>query len=82
LERGRFHASLSADGRLTECQDLVVNNAPLTGESRPVRLTAAPREKQDNQAVNLLLAGCTVRQGRGTAVVYATGHRTEFGHIA
>ena len=73
---------IPADGRLIECQDLVVNNAPLTGEARPVRLTAAPRGPHDNEAVNLLLAGCTVQQGRGTAVVYATGHRTEFGKIA
>ncbi len=73
---------IPADGRLIDCQDLVVNNAPLTGESRPVRLTAAPRGPHDNNAVNLLLAGCTVQQGRGTAVLYATGHRTEFGHIA
>jgi sodium/potassium-transporting ATPase subunit alpha len=73
---------IPADGRLIECQDLVVNNAPLTGESRPVRLTAAPRGEHDSEAVNLLLAGCAVWQGRGTAVVYATGHRTEFGKIA
>ena len=73
---------ISADGRLIDCLDLMVNNAPLTGESRPMRLSAAPREMHDNQAVNLLLAGCTVQQGRGTGVVYATGHRTEFGKIA
>jgi len=72
---------ISADARLIETQDLVVNNAPLTGESRPVRLTAAPRGAHDESA-NLLFAGCTVRQGRGTAVIYATGHRTEFGKIA
>ena len=73
---------IPADGRLVESLDLVVNNAPLTGESRPVRLAAAPRRAGENGTVNLLLAGCTVRQGRGTAVVYATGHRTEFGKIA
>ncbi len=73
---------IPADGRLVESLDLVVNNAPLTGESRPVRLTAAPRRADGNGGSNLLLAGCTVRQGRGTAVVYATGLRTEFGKIA
>ncbi|MEK7821023.1 MAG: cation-transporting P-type ATPase, partial [Pseudomonadota bacterium] len=73
---------IPADGRLVECLDLVVNNAPLTGEARPVRLIAEARGEHDNEAVNLLLAGCTVWQGRGTAVVYATGHRTEFGKIA
>jgi sodium/potassium-transporting ATPase subunit alpha len=73
---------IPADARLVETQDLVVNNAPLTGEARPIRLTAAPREVHDHETANLLLAGCTVWQGRGTAVVYATGHRTEFGKIA
>lgn len=31
---------------------------------------------------NLVLAGATVAAGRGTAVVYATGTHTEFGHVA
>jgi Ca2+-transporting ATPase len=31
---------------------------------------------------NLVLAGSTVASGRATAVVYATGARTEFGHVA
>lgn len=31
---------------------------------------------------NLVLAGSTVSSGRATGVVYATGDRTEFGHVA
>jgi len=73
---------MSADARLVEAQDLVVNNAPLTGEARPVRLAAAPHSGRAGESANLVFAGCTVRQGRGTAVVFATGHRTEFGKIA
>lgn len=73
---------IPADGRLVESQDLISNNAPLTGEARPVRLDAAPRGEKSGHTANLVLAGCTVWQGRGTAVVYATGHRTEFGKIA
>jgi len=34
------------------------------------------------EARNLVLAGSTVAAGRATAVVYATGAQTEFGHVA
>ncbi|GAB4231024.1 MAG: cation-transporting P-type ATPase [Stanieria sp.] len=34
------------------------------------------------EIANLVLAGSTVASGRATAVVYATGARTEFGHVA
>jgi magnesium-transporting ATPase (P-type) len=34
------------------------------------------------EIANLILAGSTVASGRATAVVYATGARTEFGHVA
>jgi sodium/potassium-transporting ATPase subunit alpha len=33
-------------------------------------------------APNLVFAGCTLLRGSGTAVVYATGRRTEFGKVA
>ena len=34
------------------------------------------------EIANLVLAGSTVASGRATGVVYATGDRTEFGHVA
>jgi Ca2+-transporting ATPase len=34
------------------------------------------------EIANLVLAGSTVSSGRATAVIYATGARTEFGHVA
>ncbi len=71
-----------ADARLVEVQDLVVNNAPLTGESRPVRLTAEAQQSILSDSTNVLFAGCMVKKGRGKAVVFATGARTEFGKIA
>ncbi|HIK32210.1 MAG TPA: cation-transporting P-type ATPase [Oscillatoriales cyanobacterium M59_W2019_021] len=37
---------------------------------------------QPAEVANLVLAGATVSSGRGTAVVYATGARTEFGQVA
>ncbi len=71
-----------ADARLVEVQDLVVNNAPLTGESRPVRLSAEAQESILSDSTNVLFAGCMVKKGHGKAVVFATGPRTEFGKIA
>ncbi|MEQ8516609.1 MAG: HAD-IC family P-type ATPase, partial [Chromatocurvus sp.] len=68
-----------ADARLVEVQELVVNNAPLTGESRPVRLTAEAQTTVLSESSNVLFAGCTVKKGQGKAVVFATGGRTEFG---
>ncbi len=72
-----------ADARLVESHDLLANNAPLTGESRHASLHAGPVEKgRMVDAPNLVFAGCTLLRGSGTAVVYATGRRTEFGKVA
>ncbi|MBF0248775.1 MAG: cation-transporting P-type ATPase, partial [Alphaproteobacteria bacterium] len=71
-----------ADARLIEAQDLIVNNAPLTGEAKPVRLTEAAQGGLLTESVNVLFAGCMVKKGRGRAAVFATGGRTEFGKIA
>ena len=72
-----------ADARLVESHDLLANNAPLTGESRHASLDASRVEKgRMVDAPNLVFAGCSLLRGSGTAVVYATGRRTEFGKIA
>ena len=73
---------IPADARLTEIHDLTVNNAPLTGESNPVHLTAQAGREPLAAAANILFAGCVVLRGSGEAVVFATGFRTEFGKIA
>ncbi len=71
-----------ADARLVECTDLQVNNAPLTGESRPLARDPAPSEAPLLESPNVAFAGCAVLKGSGTAVVFGTGERTEFGKIA
>ena len=72
-----------ADARLVESHDLLANNAPLTGESRHASLDASPRrEGAHGRRPNLVFTGCSLLRGSGTAVVYATGRRTEFGRIA
>ncbi len=83
LEEGE---QVSADARLIEAVHMRVDNAPLTGEAHPKSRRADP--VTDPAAVdplgapNLVFAGTTVLSGRGRAVVYATGERTEFGKIA
>lgn len=72
-----------ADARLVASSDLLVNNAPLTGESRHASLSPAPVVKgRKVDASNLVFAGCSVVRGSCTAVVFATGRHTELGEIA
>jgi len=71
-----------ADARLIDCHDLMVDNAPLTGEAVPLSLQAGPSDKDLTEANNLVFAGCTVLRGSGRAVVFATGFRSQFGRIA
>lgn len=73
---------VAADARLVETEDLLINNAPLTGESRSQPIKSSPARGRLIDSPNIAFAGCSVLRGTGTAVVYATGHRTEFGKIA
>jgi sodium/potassium-transporting ATPase subunit alpha len=71
-----------ADARLVESHDLMVNNAPLTGESIPVALKSDATERALEEADNLAFAGSSVLRGAGRGVVFATGFRSQFGRIA
>ena len=76
---------VAADARLTTVVSLGVDEAVLTGESRPVSKTAAAlTEAQAAIAdrTNMIYAGTTVVRGRGRAVVTATGMATEFGAVS
>lgn len=80
LEEGE---RIPADARLIEAAGMRVDNAALTGESRPKRRTADPLEGGNwPDLPNLVFAGTTVLSGHGRAVVFAIGMRTEFGKIA
>ena len=77
--------AISADARLIEEFELRTNNATLTGESEPVRKTAAPHADEALTPIempNLVFAGTSVAYGGGKAVVYATAMETQFGKIA
>jgi P-type Ca2+ transporter type 2C len=75
--------AVPADARVIECHGLTVNNAALTGESKPARRTADPAASGTPPAEsgNLVWMGTTVAAGTARAVVVATGKNTEFGRI-
>ncbi len=81
LESGN---QVPADGRISQAIRLVVNEAPLTGESIPV--VKGPDPTPQGVAVadqtSMLFAGTTVVAGRGKMVVTQTGPTTEMGRIA
>lgn len=80
LEEGE---RVPADARLIEATGMRVDNAALTGESKPKRRTAeATEDGHWLDFPNLVFAGTTILSGHGQAVVFATGMRTEFGKIA
>jgi sodium/potassium-transporting ATPase subunit alpha len=80
LEEGE---RVPADARLIEANGIRVDNAALTGESKPKRRTAeAVEDGHRLDLPNLVFAGATILSGHGRAVVFATGMRSEFGKIA
>jgi len=80
LEQGDH---IPADCRVIEAFGVRVNNATVTGESRPATRVAAPSaEGESIRAKNILLAGTSMISGQAKAVVFATGMDTELGKIA
>ena len=74
-----------ADIRLLEVHELILNESTLTGESIPVKKSAAMLASAvatPERAMNLALMGTTVVSGTALGVVVATGVRTVFGDIA
>lgn len=73
-----------ADAYLIEAFNLEVDEAPLTGESIPVRKNTTIHTKDTAVAdrKNILYTITTVTSGRGKAIVFGTGMNTELGKIA
>lgn len=73
-----------ADARLIKSINLKVNEAPLTGESSPVKknVDVCVEKTSLNDRRNMVFAGTAVVYGRGEAVATSTGMNTEFGKIA
>jgi potassium/sodium efflux P-type ATPase len=76
--------AVGADARLFEAAALRVQEASLTGESEPVLKDAAalPAPAALGDRRDMVFKGTSVVQGRGRAVVTATGMATEMGKIA
>jgi Ca2+-transporting ATPase len=75
---------VSADARLIDAANLQAQESSLTGESVPVEKTPdslAPN-LQIGERKNMLFSSTIIVNGRGTAVVTATGANTEIGRIA
>ncbi len=73
---------IPADARLVETTRLMVNNAPLTGESESKIRNHHPFEGDFLESPNIVFAGTVVVSGSGKAVAFSTGMSTEFGKIA
>ncbi len=79
--------SVPADGRIIESHSLKIEEAALTGESVPAEknektLSSESGDVPLGDRVNMVYMGSTVVYGRGTAVITATGMKTEMGKIA
>jgi Ca2+-transporting ATPase len=74
-----------ADAVILSCNDLLVDESLLTGESVPVRKQAwdglQPSARPGGDDLPFIYSGTMLVQGRGTARVRATGTRTEMGKI-
>ncbi|MGM0219644.1 calcium-translocating P-type ATPase, PMCA-type [Enterococcus sp. AZ126] len=82
LESGSM---ITADARLIQASQLRVEESALTGESEPIEKDSEYIGKQDapiGDQLNMVFKGCTVSNGRGRAIVTATGMQTEMGKIA
>jgi len=82
LEAGNY---IPADVRLIESVNLRVDEAPLTGESAPVKKDFRPVFPPDTPTgdqENSAFMGTVVTYGRGKGVVVETGMTTQIGRIA
>ncbi|MHA2296774.1 MAG: cation-translocating P-type ATPase [Candidatus Hodarchaeales archaeon] len=79
---------IPADSRIINSNNLLVNEASLTGESVPVskaddgHATILDKDTQMAERINMLFSGTFVEFGSGRAVVCNTGRRTEIGKIS
>lgn len=81
LEAG---SRVPADCRLIEAANLEVDEAALTGESRPVnkRIALVDDDAGIGDQKNMVFMGTVVVNGRAVAIVTETGMNSQFGKIA
>ncbi|MBU0732409.1 HAD-IC family P-type ATPase [Patescibacteria group bacterium] len=73
-----------ADARLFECNSLEINEAPLTGESMPIKKQVDKVDPGTPMAdrKNMVHMGTNVTRGKGRAIIISTGIHTNLGEIA
>lgn len=81
LERGYV---VGADARLIDVSDLAIDESALTGESVPIHKEDLELEGvvSLSQRTNMVFSGTPITNGKGVAIVVATGSNTEFGKIS
>ncbi|MDQ1363663.1 MAG: sodium/potassium-transporting ATPase subunit alpha, partial [Pseudomonadota bacterium] len=70
---------VSADGVIVSCDELLVDESVLTGESLPITKQACISTINDN---NLIYSGSTIHKGKAQVLVTATGTDSRMGHVA
>ena len=76
---------IPTDARVIEFTDLLVDEAHLTGESKPIQKTSKTIQEKDlrlYEMKNIVFAGSKILNGQGKAIVVKTGILTEIGKIA
>lgn len=75
---------ITADARISQCAQLSVNEASLTGEAMPVEKRPAelPETTPLPERSNMLYKGTYIINGNAKALVSSTGMKTELGKIA
>ncbi len=79
-----YGSRIPADARLLSVNNLLVDEAILTGESLPVRKIVEPLPEGTglSDRKNMIFAGTLITEGYATAVVCEIGSLTELGRIA
>jgi len=82
-----FGERVPADLLMVTCSNFKVDNASLTGESEPIKLSPRPPNFENDEEValeakNLAFFSTNAQEGRCTALVIRTGDDTVIGQIA
>lgn len=78
-----FGKRIPADVRITESNEMKVDNSSLTGESAlQLRLPECSHPNNPLETKNLAFFGTLCKEGHGKGVVIFTGDRTVIGQIA
>lgn len=77
---------IPADGRITESEELALDESMLTGESEPAKKHVDPLNSDDQVHIsdrkNMVYMGTAVLKGKGKFIVTATGQNAEIGKIS